>query len=317
MSPKPAGSVRAALERTIPLLQRTDSIFTQKAGCVSCHHNSLTAMTVAVARRNGFTVDDRIARSQLKAIGSYIETWRERALQGVGIPGESATMSYILLGLAAENYPPDAATDAMARFMQSRQWPDGHWRLISYRPPLESSSIPLTATTLRSLQVYAPKAQRTKYETAVKRAADWLMKAQPETTEERAFQLLGLLWAGVRADNEIIRKGTGTLLREQRSDGGWAQLRSLESDAYATGQALVALRQAGGVPVTGASYKRGIEFLLRTQLEDGSWYVKSRSIPLQPFFESGFPHGHDQWISAAGSNWAAMALALTGPQRRK
>ena len=126
-----------------------------------------------------------------------------------------------------------------------------------------------------------------------------------------------LLWAGVRADSEIIRKGTGTLLREQRSDGGWAQLRSLESDAYATGQALVALRQAGGVPVTDPSYKRGIEFLLRTQLEDGSWYVKSRSIPLQPFFESGFPHGHDQWISAAGSNWAAMALALTGPQRRK
>jgi hypothetical protein len=51
--------------------------------------------------------------------------------------------------------------------------------------------------------------------------------------------------------------------------------------------------------------------LIKTQLEDGSWYVKTRVIPLQPFFESGFPYGHDQWISAAASNWAAMALAMS------
>lgn len=31
--------------------------------------------------------------------------------------------------------------------------------------------------------------------------------------------------------------------------------------------------------------------------------------PLQPPFEIGFPHGHDQWTSAAGTNWATMALA--------
>jgi hypothetical protein len=64
------------------------------------------------------------------------------------------------------------------------------------------------------------------------------------------------------------------------------------------------------LPLTDPVYKRGIAFLLKTQLEDGAWYVKSRAMPLQPFFESGFPHGHDQWISAAGTNWAAMALAI-------
>ena len=49
--PKPAGSVRAALERSIPLLQRVDVTFLQKAGCVSCHNNSHTAATVAMARK--------------------------------------------------------------------------------------------------------------------------------------------------------------------------------------------------------------------------------------------------------------------------
>ena len=40
-----------------------------------------------------------------------------------------------------------------------------------------------------------------------------------------------------------------------------------------------------------------------------SW-VRSRAFPTQPYKESGFPHGKDQWISAAGTSWAAMALSL-------
>jgi squalene cyclase len=163
---------------------------------------------------------------------------------------------------------------------------------------------------LRSLQAYAPKTQRAKYEMAVKRGAEWLMNAQPQTTQERAYQLLGLGWAGVNANNEIIRKGVRELVAEQRSDGGWPQLPGLASDAYATGQALVALKEAGALRGTDPAYKRGIEFLIRTQYEDGSWYVKTRAIPLQPFFESGFPYGPDQWISAAATNWATTALVL-------
>jgi hypothetical protein len=53
-----------------------------------------------------------------------------------------------------------------------------------------------------------------------------------------------------------------------------------------------------------------VKYLLNTQAADGSWHVKSRSIWVQPYFESGFPYGHDQWISAAGTSWATMALSL-------
>jgi len=310
-NPKPAVSIRAAFERSIPLLQRTDSLFTQKAGCVSCHHNTLTAMTVSIARKNGLPVDEQIAHRQVKAIASYIENWRERALQGVGIPGDSGTMGAILGGLAEQNYPPDASTDAFARFLYSQQWPDGRWRVFSHRPPIESSEIPVTAEAIRALQVYAPKAHRAQYERAIKHGTDWLMKTQPETIQERTYQLLGLGWAGLQANNEVISKAVSELLAQQRSDGGWAQLPGLASDAYATGQVLVALRKAGGMSATHPAYERGIAFLLRTQREDGSWYVKTRAIPLQPFFESGFPYGPDQWISAAATNWATMALALT------
>lgn len=309
---RPAGSVRAAIERSIPLLQKTDSIFLQKAGCVSCHHNGLTAISMATARSHGFKVDDQMTRTSLKALDSYIESWRERALQGVGIPGNANTMSSILLGLGAANYPPDPATDAMARLLKSRQSPEGKWRAFSHRPPMEASDISVTADSLRALQIYAPKAQRARYELTLKRAADWLIKAKPETVPERSMQLLGLGWTGLRAQNVTLRKFISELLREQRPDGGWAQLSTLESDPYATGQALVALREAGGLAVTSLAYRRGVRFLLNTQREDGSWYVRTRAIPLQPYFESGFPYGRDQWISAAATNWATMALALTG-----
>ena len=74
------------------------------------------------------------------------------------------------------------------------------------------------------------------------------------------------------------------------------------------GQALVALKESGAAMVSDASYKRGAQFLINTQMEDGSWYVRSRTIPFQPFFDAGFPYGLDEFISVAATNWATMAL---------
>jgi hypothetical protein len=59
---------------------------------------------------------------------------------------------------------------------------------------------------------------------------------------------------------------------------------------------------------TDPAYVRGLGFLLRTQAADGTWLVKSRSNPFQPYYETGFPYKKDQFISAAASGWAATAL---------
>jgi hypothetical protein len=82
------------------------------------------------------------------------------------------------------------------------------------------------------------------------------------------------------------------------------------TDAYATGEALYALHTGGKTPVTAEVYQKGLQFLLRTQAADGSWHVRTRALPFQPYFDSGFPYAHDQWISAAGGSWASMALSL-------
>jgi ankyrin repeat protein len=306
LKPEPATSVRAAIVRSLPLLQQVDSVFLRMTGCLSCHNNSLNAMTVVAARRHGIPVDTQMEAQQVKRTADWIENWRDRVVQGIGIPGDVDTTGYVLVALAAENYPPDAATDALAHFLKTHQAPDGRWRLFAYRPPLESHDIEVTAMALRSLQIYAPKPRRSEYDKAIQLAANWLVKAEPKLTEERTFHLLGLQWAGV--DKDVIHKAAREFMTEQRPDGGWAQIPSIPSDAYATGQALVALREAGALKVTDAAYQRGVEFLRTTQLGDGTWYVRTRAVAVQPYFESGFPHGVDQFISAAATNWAVQAL---------
>jgi mono/diheme cytochrome c family protein len=61
--------------------------------------------------------------------------------------------------------------------------------------------------------------------------------------------------------------------------------------------------QASATPV-----QNGLRFLLRTQLEDGTWFVRRRAFPFQPPMDSSFAHGADGWLSAAASSWAMMAL---------
>jgi hypothetical protein len=88
----------------------------------------------------------------------------------------------------------------------------------------------------------------------------------------------------------------------------------MQSTAYSTGKSLVALHLAG-LPASSPAYQRGVKWLLHSQQEDGSWYVQTRALGFQPWFDAGFPHGPDQWISAAGTNWAAMALTYAIPEK--
>ena len=303
---QPAANIRAALIRTLPLLQNSDVAFLRKAGCVSCHSNNLTAMVVAEARQQKWPIDEKTARSQRTAIEAFIEVWRERYLQGLAIPGGTDTTAYILLGLAAENAPATPATHAMARYLKNKQREDGSWPAAAGRAPLETSAIQGTATALRAVMAYKPKTQTAEYNTSIQNAIQWLKNAKPVTTEDYTFQILGLLWAG---DQPGAKTAAKPLLQQQRPDGGWSQTPTLASDAYATGQALFAARKAGAIKPTQPAYQRGAEHLRKTQYEDGSWYVRSRTtVPFQPYFESGFPHGRDQYISVAATNWAALAL---------
>lgn len=301
---------RVVVTKSLPLLQTLGTKFIEASGCVSCHNNSLPAMAVAIARERGFKINESAVQQENAKIAELWGAKREGYLQGTGAPGGIDTASYILLGMAANRLPTNAMTDAVVHYVAQQQTQAGNWEIqIRSRPPLESSHFNATALSLRALQLYAPKGRNEAVKHQIAQARQWLIKATPQTNEDRAFQLFGLHWSG--ADKATKQKAVAQLLAGQRSDGGWAQLPSMQSDAFATGQSLVALHRAGGLPINDPAYQRGVQYLLKTWKPDGSWYVQSRSFPFQKQFDSGFPYGKDQWISAAATSWAVMALALT------
>jgi N-acyl-D-amino-acid deacylase len=194
----------------------------------------------------------------------------------------------------------------------AEQTDDGSWRLDGglglARPPIEEGDITRTGMALRSIQLYGAPGRKAEFQSRIDRARKWLLAATPRTAEDRNMRLLGLHWAGT--EPELLREFAKPVLTAQHADGGWGQNPNLPSDAYATGQTLYALYHAAGMSASDEAFRHGVHYLLTTQGEDGSWHVRSRAPKFQPYFESGFPYGQDQWISSAGTGWASMALSL-------
>jgi hypothetical protein len=142
------------------------------------------------------------------------------------------------------------------------------------------------------------------------RAREWLLAAQAKSAEERAMRLMGLKWAD--APRSRVLEAIRDVRAQQDASGGWSQFARTGPDAYATGLSLYALHVAGVSP-SDEAYRKGVAFLLGSQYQDGTWLVKTHSFPQQRYFESGFPYGRHQWISTAGTSWAALAIAQTLP----
>jgi ankyrin repeat protein len=302
--PRPAPSPREAVARSLPLLQLASSRMMSGGGCAACHAQPLSAMTVDLARKIGWT--DVLADTDVQQVSASLTASVPALLEVREGGGTPDTQVYLTMALASHEVPPTRGTDALAHFLAAKQRPDGSWNGVgATRAPIQDGDFSRTAMAIRALAVYATPARLTEYRERIGRAATWLATQPPLSTEDRVMQLLGLQWAGLRLETRQAR--SRELASLQRGDGGWAQTPFLTSDAYATGQVIYTLRQLG-VPAEDARLQRGVGFLTRSQQQDGSWHVKSRAMKIQPYFESGFPHGHDQWISQAGTSWAAMAL---------
>jgi len=300
-------AARAAVERSLPTLGAASGRMLTDGGCVACHAQPLTGVAVHLARSIGWTTvsaagDSAQALTTLTANAPGLLQFRD----GGGLPDTLVYASFLLAGAGT---PPGRATDVLVNYLAAKQRPEGNWKGTgATRAPMQDGNFSRTALSIRALTAFATPARAGEYKARVERAATWLAAQPPVSTEDRVMQLLGLHWAN--ADGGARQKRMPQLRALQRGDGGWAQTPHLESDAYATGQVLYTLRQLG-VPAADPALQRGAAFLLRTQREDGSWHVTSRAMKIQPYFESGFPYEHDQWISHAATAWATMALTVT------
>jgi N-acyl-D-amino-acid deacylase len=302
-------AIKTAINKSLPLLQSSSHTFLINAGgCHSCHGQGIGGVAFALAKEKGFTIQDSILKEALDSINNDLTQRRHYLAQNIDPAAIVIAGGYDLWAFAANRYPSNKTRGLLAKNLMQRQRKDGSWVAPNARPPIEYYSFSATAMAVKGILAYLPAVLKTEAQQKLAKAKEWLMNTAPVANEEKIFQLLGLTWA--QADPTVIQQQARKLLAAQHADGGWSQLDSLPSDAYATGQSLYALHQSGQLTVEATAYQKGIAFLLRTQQADGSWNVQTRSFPSVPYVDSGFPHGDNQFISAAGSNWATMALLL-------
>ncbi|HEV8485299.1 MAG TPA: ankyrin repeat domain-containing protein [Blastocatellia bacterium] len=300
--------IRKACDKSIRLIQHSQVVWSKKETCTSCHHQLLPELPLRLARERGVPFDQKVARDATAAAFAYLKDL-DAAVQGYDYI-DVLFDAWSLVAAHAAGVKPSLSTAAYAQFIAGHQHPDGSWPTTDNRPPQAHSLFTTTAVCAKAVRDYLPESLKAERETRMRRAREWLLKARPQTTEDRAFQLLGLHWTGAgkyARDTAMVQ-----LLAEQRNDGGWSQLPGLASDAYATGEVLSALREGNQLSTTDAIYERGARFLLKAQEPDGSWRVRSRLHPpapvSPPYFDTEFPYQHDQFISAMGTSWATSAL---------
>jgi ankyrin repeat protein len=310
-----APNIRRAVEKALPELQRSASTFVAQRACVSCHHNILPILMLHLAQEHGLPIDSAV----LTAVEE--KTFRalrgaaalDDAVQAVTLNDPTPNDSLLLMAGHAAGLAPDLTTAVLARRLVKWQR-DGHWITSDFRPPHSSSLFTATATAVRAIQLYMPAELRAERDSSLREARGWLAATRPVSTEDAAFRLLGLHWAGA-GDSEIAA-ARHDLVAMQAGSGGWPQTSNYSADAYSTGEALYALRESGADD--DRAWRRGVKFLISTQAADGTWRVHTRMLSpadVSPkYFTTGFPYQKDEYLSYAGSCWAVMALLSAMPK---
>jgi ankyrin repeat protein len=311
-APAPADA-RHAAGRALALVQTSVTSFEQQRPCSSCHHQALSLEALRVARERGVPFDEDAARRSIDRNFRGLANM-DKAVTAAAQIDPSLDWGTWLSSADTAGIAPNLTAAVYARHIAGRQEADGRWITIDVRPPQSFSTFTATALAARAMAAYLPEELAAERTDRLARARQWLLKTPPKDTEDRAYQLLGLTWTG--AAEAEMRPLASQLAATQRADGGWAQIPRLKSDAYATGQAIVALRRAG-LPATDRAIARGLQYLLDRQQADGSWLVETRiyeqDITSPQYFDAGFPHGPNQFASLSGTLWAAMALMESLP----
>ena len=297
--------VKSAATRAVRLVERTSGEFLKRKKCFTCHTQTLSVMVLRSARQVGIPIDEQNFKLQTDRVSEL----DDGSLEGMRVD----TVGHGLWTLNLGKYPADDRTGRMTAYLLNYQKDLGHWKVTVDRPPAEASDFTTNYVAVRALKRYGTDDQQEEISARMAAVKRWIATANAVETEDLAFRLrLAVELDLVATERDSFAK---ELLKRQKPAGGWAQKAGMDPDAYATGSALAALHEAGSVSRDHPAWRRGLTYLLRTQTADGSWHVATRAKPIQEYFESGFPHGKDQFVSAFATGWATEALLISLRER--
>jgi squalene-hopene/tetraprenyl-beta-curcumene cyclase len=239
-----------------------------------------------VSRRIGYRGDDQ----------PYYDHTEAKKIESRGV--EAVINAIVLIGLDDDAVPPERqqlVAAAMAR-MWDVQRSDGAWDWLDFGlEPYEAPDAVFQGATMAAIAAGSPAGRQTGNSEAARAGIERLRGyLRSQVTEQRAFNRAWMLLAAARLDGLLTNKERDAMATDleslQRDDGGWsiADLgvwrwtrqeppfappgaidRALiaQSDGYATGLVVYALRRSGR-PVSSPAVREGQQWLIEHQVPE-------------------------------------------------
>lgn len=319
-----AEQVHQSVDRAITYLQAESASWLNTRKCAACHHAPMPLWALSEAQQRGFAIDEKYLDDKIESLlGTKENLLASKIFPDPSGPpdprpqGRGLNMGLPMLAVAARSRP--SLTEGQKQSLQliadeivAKQQPDGSWEFFAglRRPPINESQTTDVAWIVMALAGESRADSREAQKASLAKAMAWLEAATPaDLHQDKALKLI----LAARADKprEAMQPTIDELLALQRADGGWSQtVPEPTSDAFATGQTLYALSLAG-FTAERPEIQKAIDFLVATQLPDGSWPMLSRSTP------DGSPGSSKLLtpINCASASWATLGLSRLVPKK--
>lgn len=287
--------------RAIAFLAREVPRWRTENGCYSCHNNADAARALYRAAELNYDFDRRALADTTDWL-AHPERWKDNG--GDGEFSDKLLADLQFAAALAEAVRTDAHDDRSplvraAEMVVERQSDDGSWII----EPQSALGSPATwgrtlATVLSRQTLVAAGAER--FAPAIRRADAWLTRHEPRTVLDAAALLL---LPDEALSGEQTRRALALIREGEADEGGWGPYVTSAPEPFDTALVLLALAPRLKDAEIAPLVRRGRVYLLRGQLDDGSWRETTRPAGAESYA---------QRLSTTG--WATMALLATRPQ---
>lgn len=277
-----------AEQKAIDYLVREVPAWERDNGCFSCHNNGDGARALFAARRAGYRVPDAALSATIEWLRKPLQ-WDQAAKHPQASDTKLARLQFTVALADARLLGSDVTS------VLRDQSAEGAWRVDTGAMP----GSPITWGTFLATALVVRALDGTGLAEPVRLARGWLSSAKPDSLLDRAAQLLSL-----PAEDPASAVALSDILSAQTAGGGWGPQKFAPAEVFDTAVILIALQRlpAGKRPEKAIS--AGRSFLLKEQLDDGSWVETTRP-----------PGARSYAHQVSTSAWATLALLATDAER--
>ena len=326
VAPATTEQIEQVVHRAIGYLQAECGAWLNTRKCAACHHVPMPLWALSEADGQGYAIDKKFLADTIESLlGSSDKLLASKIFPNPAEPpdprpqGRGLNMGLPFLTVAARSWPSleerqKVSLKLVADEIVKKQQADGSWEFFATlrRPPINETQTTDAAWIIMALESEMEADSPESHRAALSKAMAWFDAAKPsDIHQEKVLKLLVRIH--LSKPMESLQSTIDELFGLQRADGGWSQtVPALKSDAFATGQTLYVMSLVGRT-ANEPDLKRAIDFLVATQLSDGSWPMVSRSTP------NGEPGSATLLtpITCAATSWATLGLARLVPNDDK